>query len=306
MLPFLQEKLQHGGALVFASAAACVLGRLALPVYEIYKAGEEPHWLPGLDLLAVVGLPAVILPHYNNTDGGNHDTRFCYMGERRLLELEAQLGPDDYILGLDEHTALNLDLDAQTATVSGKGAVTVRYRGRSQVFPSGSHLSLGQLRPGESHALPEVVVEATPTEEESHTIPLLEDVHRCGRDFQRSLGNRQGRAALACLLEIEQTLTDWSQDTDKLSMDQARALFRSLLVEFGEAAQDGMVDPLQRFGPFVQALLDLRRQAREKRDWAMADQVRDQLVVLGIEVHDTPGGTEWNLRAPAEASAQLA
>ena len=58
---------------------------VTIPVYEIYKVGEEPRWLDGLDLLgAATGLRAAVVPHYDNAEGGNHDTRFCYMGERRL------------------------------------------------------------------------------------------------------------------------------------------------------------------------------------------------------------------------------
>ena len=32
-----------------------------------------------------------LIPHYNNAEGGTHDTRYCYMDERRLSTLEAQL-----------------------------------------------------------------------------------------------------------------------------------------------------------------------------------------------------------------------
>ena len=86
--------LRDGGILTMASAAALTLGVLTIPVYEIYKVGDEPGWLPGLDLLgAATGLRAAVVPHYDNAEGGNHDTRFCYMGERRLRQLEAQL-PD--------------------------------------------------------------------------------------------------------------------------------------------------------------------------------------------------------------------
>ena len=41
-------------------------------------------WLEGMNLMADAGLPAVVVPHFNNAEGGNHDTRYCYMGERRL------------------------------------------------------------------------------------------------------------------------------------------------------------------------------------------------------------------------------
>jgi hypothetical protein len=53
----LAEKLRTGGVLTMASAAALTLGVVTIPVYEIYKVGEEPRWLEGLDLLeAATGL----------------------------------------------------------------------------------------------------------------------------------------------------------------------------------------------------------------------------------------------------------
>jgi cyanophycinase-like exopeptidase len=293
LVGLLEDKLKSGGSVVFASAAACVLGKWALPVYEIYKVGEEAHWLPGLDLLAAIGLPgACILPHYNNNAGGNHDTRFCYMGPHRLAELETAMEPDDYILGLDEHTAVVIDLDRQTAVISGKGALTIRQAGHSTVYPSGTVMSIAQLRP--NGVATECAAAPAPTPE-THAIPILEDMHRCQRDFQRALVQRQSQAALACLLEMEQILADWASDTAQHNLAQARSLFRGLLVEFSEAAHEGLVDPAQRFGPFVETLLDLRRQAREKRDWPMADQLRDRLIALGVEVQDTPQGTTWVL-----------
>jgi cysteinyl-tRNA synthetase len=48
-------------------------------------------------------------------------------------------------------------------------------------------------------------------------------------------------------------------------------------------------------GPFVSALLDVRGRAREARDWATADRIRDQLVAAGVEVHDTADGVAWEL-----------
>jgi len=60
-----------------------------------------PRWLEGLDLLgAATGLRAAVVPHYDNAEGGTHDTRFCYMGERRLRKLEATLPEGAFVLGV--------------------------------------------------------------------------------------------------------------------------------------------------------------------------------------------------------------
>ena len=77
-----------------------------MPVYEVYKVGVDPYWMDGLDVLAEVGLDVAVIPHYDNAEGGNHDTRFCYLGERRLAKLEPELPEGCFVLGIDERTGL--------------------------------------------------------------------------------------------------------------------------------------------------------------------------------------------------------
>jgi cyanophycinase-like exopeptidase len=142
----LVDKVENGGIVVLASAAALTAGAFTIPVYEIYKVGEEPRWLPGLNLLgAATGLRAAVVPHFDNGSGGTHDTRFCFVGERRLRSLEAALPPDAFVLGIDEHTALVLDLADGSAVVRGRGGVTVRVRGSSVAFPSGTRVPTDQF-----------------------------------------------------------------------------------------------------------------------------------------------------------------
>ena len=60
----LVDVLARDGVVLLASAAALTLGSHTVPVYEIYKAGTDPYWEPGLDLIQqVCGLPAVVIPH---------------------------------------------------------------------------------------------------------------------------------------------------------------------------------------------------------------------------------------------------
>ncbi len=113
--------LDRGATLAFASAATLTLGRFSAPIYEVYKAGADPYWLDGLDLLGRYGLVCAVIPHYDNAEGRDYDTSRCYLGERRLARLEAELPEDAAILGIDEHTALVLDLGDDTARVVGRG-----------------------------------------------------------------------------------------------------------------------------------------------------------------------------------------
>ena len=148
MPDLLAEKLRSGGALVFSSAAALTLGVVTVPVYEIYKVGEDPVWLDGLDLLSAYGLPVAVIPHFDNTEGGNHDTRFCYLGLPRLERLERALPAGVMVVGVDEHTAIIIDLDADEATIVGRGGVTLRRAGRESVLEAGQTVPLDVVRAG--------------------------------------------------------------------------------------------------------------------------------------------------------------
>jgi cyanophycinase-like exopeptidase len=143
----LAEKLVFGGCLAFSSAAAAGLGAYAIPVYEIYKVGEDPFWVDGLDLLGELGIRCVVVPHFNNSEGGTHDTRFCYIGENRLRLLESQLPEDISILGVDEHTVCIIDADHGTVTVRGRGALTLRQRGTERKWRATS-LPLSEIQHG--------------------------------------------------------------------------------------------------------------------------------------------------------------
>ena len=130
----LNDLLQRG-SLVLASAAAMSIGNKVMPVYEMYRVGEDPHWVDGVGILeSALGFKAVVIAHYNNTQGGTHDTRFCFIGERRMRNLESQLDSETGILGIDEHTGISFNLETNTAEVFGKGVVTFRKAGSEKIF----------------------------------------------------------------------------------------------------------------------------------------------------------------------------
>ena len=52
----------------------------------------------------------------------------------------------------------------------------------------------------------------------------------------------------------------------------------------------------QLVAKLVDLLIELRQQARQKKDWSTADQLRDRLNEIGIVLEDTPKGVRWKLR----------
>ena len=135
-----------GATLSFSSAGTIAVGAYALPVYEIYKVGEDPHWQPGLDLLGPHGLRLVFVPHWNGPEGGAPlDLSRCYMGRARMDYLVSLLPSDVSVVGIDEHTALLIDLEKSFCSVFGEGGVTLLRAGREGLYAAGSAFPVEEL-----------------------------------------------------------------------------------------------------------------------------------------------------------------
>ena len=63
--------------------------------------------------------------------------------------------------------------------------------------------------------------------------------------------------------------------------------------EWDEAAGSQELIPV--VDGLVAALLEQRTHARERKDWASADAIRDKLAALGLSVTDTPDGPRWSI-----------
>jgi hypothetical protein len=296
----LADKLAGRGCVVFASAAALTLGRYTVPVYEIYKVGADPVWADGLDLLQGIGSDLAVIPHYDNAEGGTHDTRYCYLGERRLAALEAQMPDTGWVLGVDEHTGCVFDFEAGTATVVGNGVVTVRRAGKSEMIGSGETLSIAalvELASGKRGAGVPLPPPAVPTGGAPPTA-LHGEIRRLEADFDYAVTALDVDAAVRAVLALDDTLVAWAGDTTQSdAADRGRAALRRMIARLGELARTGARDPRQVVGGFVEALLEARAGARTGRRYDDADRLRDRLLALGIEVRDTADGTEWELKS---------
>jgi hypothetical protein len=302
----LHTKIRNGGIVTFASAAALTLGSRTVPVYEIYKCGEEPYWLDGLNLLGDLGITAVVIPHYNNAEGGHHDTRFCYLGERRLIALEKELDRDEYVLGVDEHTGLVIDFDTATARVVGNGVVTLRVDGTSRTFAPGKTIPVGLLQNPRDGSAATTSTTITPSAEPASVAPKT-DVPASLRgaaearkaEFDAALAAHDSSAATRAVLDLEADIRQWSADTlTGTDGDFARDTFRGMILKLGDAASSGLTDPRLTVAPYVEAILEIRKIVRAEKRYDLSDIIRDALAGANVEVRDTPAGVEWVLQVP--------
>ncbi|MBJ7504572.1 MAG: hypothetical protein JHC86_02175 [Ilumatobacteraceae bacterium] len=302
------NKLQNGGIVTFASAAALTLGCHTVPVYEIYKAGLDPFWLDGLNVLSDIGISATVIPHFDNAEGGNHDTRFCYLGELRLRLLETHLHADEFIIGVDEHTGLVIDLERDVADVVGNATVTLRKGEAQKIYPAGASIPLAELRSLDwaSTSAPTATVSPAASEEPAARAKATQPApptslaaavaaHRSA--FDLAITQHDADAAVGAVLALESEIRAWSVDTlQGPDQDHALSTLRAMISKLGEIAINGLRDPRSVVAPFVNGLLAVRASVRGEKRFDLSDLVRDQLLAAGVEVRDTKDGVEWVLR----------
>lgn len=140
------KQWQKGITLCFSSAGALACSKFTLPVYEIYKVGEELHWIDGLNIFGETGLSLTIITHWNNSEGGKDlDTRFCYMGMDRFNKLLKILPSKESIIGIDENTALVIDFVNSYFYLEGKGNATLIKNGKKLDFRTHKYYSLESI-----------------------------------------------------------------------------------------------------------------------------------------------------------------
>ena len=82
-------------------------------------------------------------------------------------------------------------------------------------------------------------------------------------------------------------------------IENLKKLFEVFLVDImgirmgGEASGD---KGREAFEGAVDLLMDIRKNAKDAKDWTTSDLIRDRLAALGFDVKDTKGGVEWKLK----------
>ena len=295
----LVKNIQSGGCLVAASAAALTMGRFTLPVYEIYKVGQDIHWVDGLDVLTQFGLNLVVVPHWNNAEGGTHDTRFCFMGEPRFQQLERLLPDDATIIGIDEHTACIIDLNAQRIDIQGIGNVTIRKKGREVKFDKKDQIPFEALvkEINQRDWAPKDLDDAKQSGDLNLSKKsLLNKVNVIEASFRKGLANHDQKETTNALLELDSAIWKAQKDLeDEENISQAREILRDSIVLLGAELGTSPRHLREYLSPLVEQMLQLRARFRKEQKWSEADRIREILQQSNIQVEDTKDGIRWQI-----------
>ncbi len=101
--------------------------------------------------------------------------------------------------------------------------------------------------------------------------------------------------ALAVLFDLARA-TNRAKDEGAAAQDvaAAQAKLRALMMVLGLRPDTAAVnDGGQTAAPFIELLLQVRRDLRAAKQWQLADTIRDSMTKLGVALEDTAQGTSW-------------
>lgn len=100
------------------------------------------------------------------------------------------------------------------------------------------------------------------------------------------------------LLAVEQVLPVEILTMIEKGIETVKALARILGFRFNEQDQMGAETEQTLVNQLMTLLLELRKEARAQKNWAMADRIRDGIAQLGIQIKDHPSGeSTWTLKS---------
>ena len=98
--------------------------------------------------------------------------------------------------------------------------------------------------------------------------------------------------ALACLFDLAREINR-ARDEGR-AIDEPQATLQELAAVLGLTLRER--ETAQGADVFIDLLVELRKDLRDEKQFALSDKVRDRLLELGITLEDVQGGTRWRRR----------
>jgi cysteinyl-tRNA synthetase len=134
-----------------------------------------------------------------------------------------------------------------------------------------------------------------PSEEDATTTG---EVERLTRDCLAALDDDLNTPVLlACLFDgtrLVYNIASGSRAIDAGTLERLKRLYREIIHDV-LGLEAAAPDDTRVLGEVIDVLMNVRREARQNKDWATSDRIRDELSRAGIAIKDTKEGYEWHV-----------
>ena len=135
---------------------------------------------------------------------------------------------------------------------------------------------------------------------ETSSVDVKEFRPRCYEAMNDDLNTAMVIATLFDACRVINQVNDGKATLTQADIDELKDLFQVFLVDVlgvrTELVASEEAVTLEPFEKAVDLLLEIRKEAKAKKDWATSDLIRDKIAALGFVVKDTKDGFEWSLK----------
>lgn len=104
--------------------------------------------------------------------------------------------------------------------------------------------------------------------------------------------------AIGHLFDLTREINSYSSGSEKISrlvLERAMTVFQEYGINVLGIVREREVQGESLVEPLLDLILEVRQELRMKKEFSLADKLRDRLGELGIVVEDTPHGARWKL-----------
>jgi cysteinyl-tRNA synthetase len=141
-------------------------------------------------------------------------------------------------------------------------------------------------------------LENLPVSEQS-TVDVAGLKEKCFAALNDDLNSAMAIAHLFDGVRLINSVKSGQENISAPDLEELKSFFHTFVFEILglkpeiEAGQGGSNEVLDKI---IDLVLNLRLEAKTRKDWATADKIRDNLNALGVEIKDTKEGFEWSLK----------
>ena len=130
---------------------------------------------------------------------------------------------------------------------------------------------------------------------ETSSVDILDIEPRCKAAMDDDLNSPIVISVLFDAVRLINQIYDGQQTISAADLDELRRVMHLYVFDILGLRDDLAGDNNQLLGQLIDTVLDIRMQAKQAKDWATSDRIRDSLTALGIKVKDRKDGSDWEL-----------
>ncbi len=130
---------------------------------------------------------------------------------------------------------------------------------------------------------------------EKSSVDISDIEPRCKAAMDDDLNSPIVISVLFDAVRLINQIYDGQQTISAADLEELRRVMHLYVFDILGLRDDLAGDNNRLLGQLIDTVLDIRMQAKQAKDWATSDRIRDSLTALGIKVKDRKDGSDWEL-----------